>query len=176
MYLVSAYFDDKANRQMEYYIEQIVKKSGNTYMKDRKVPPHMTISGFECSEPNRAIQSLEKRVPLIKQGKIQWVSVGMFLPYVLYLSPVLNEYLHNLSVQVYQSISTLDEVSVSRYYRPFQWMPHTTVGKKLSKEEMSAGLQVMQKHFAPFSGKIVKIGVAKTNPYQDLAMIYLDCF
>lgn len=176
MYLVSAYFDDEANRQIEYYMEQIAKKSGNTYMKDMRVPPHMTISGFECSEADMAIQSLERTVSVIKQGKIQWVSVGMFLPYVLYLSPVLNEYLHNLSLQIYQSISTLDKVSVSKYYRPFQWMPHTTVGKKLSKEEMSAGLQVMQKYFVPFFGKIVKIGVAKTNPYQDLAMFHLDCF
>lgn len=173
MYLVSAYFDEEANKQIRYYMEQIAQKSGNTYMKDAKVPPHMTIAAFESKNQEKVKQNIGQIFPAFKQGSVQWVSVGMFLPYVLYLSPVLNEYLHNLSVQIYQSLSTIEEIAVSRYYRPFQWMPHTTVGKKMSIDEMRAGLQVMQKHFVPFYGKVVKIGVAKTNPYQDLVMF--DC-
>ena len=51
---------------------------------------------------------------------------------------------------------------------PFNWIPHTTIGKKLSKEEMKIAFDVLQNSFGMFSGRVVKIGVAKTNPYEDI--------
>ena len=39
MYLVSLYFDEKTNRRLKNYIEQVADKTGNTFMVDRNVPP-----------------------------------------------------------------------------------------------------------------------------------------
>lgn len=49
-----------------------------------------------------------------------------------------------------------------------QWVPHATIGKKLSKEEMLAAFQVLQEQFGVFSSRVVRIGFAKTNPYEEL--------
>ena len=53
-------------------------------------------------------------------------------------------------------------------------MPHTTIAKKLEKEEMMAVFRVMQEQFGVFSGEIVKIGLARTNPYEDLICVELN--
>lgn len=49
------------------------------------------------------------------------------------------------------------------------WMPHTTIGKTLEKEQMQAAFQALQESFGIFTGTAVQIGLAKTNPYHNLA-------
>ncbi len=174
MYLVSIYFDDKTNKIIQNYINHVAEKTGNTFMIDGNVPPHITISAFETKQEQKVIEMLEKATTEMKSGQLQWVSIGEFLPYVLYLSPVLNEYLHSLSQIVYNSVEGIEETRVSPYYRPFQWQPHTTIGKKLSKEEMKLAFDVMQHDFAVFGGSVTRIGLAKTNPYEDIVSWELE--
>ena len=104
----------------------------------------------------------------MESGSVKWVSIGQFLPYVTYITPVLSEYLHSLGEQIYNCVRAVEETEVSLYYRPFQWFPHTTIGKQLSSEEMQKALEVLQRNFVPFEGKVVKIGLAKAKPYRDL--------
>ena len=59
MYLISVYFDDKSNKIISNYINKIAQKTGNTFMTDNHVPPHLTIMSVEVlslihiSEPTR---------------------------------------------------------------------------------------------------------------------------
>lgn len=168
MYLVSVYFDEKTNQRIQQYINAVAEKSGNQFMLEGDVPPHITVSAFETRDEKAALEALEKVALELKQGELQWVSVGQFFPYVIYIAPVLNEYLHNLSEKIWKSLSEIEGVSVNQYYRPFQWLPHTTIGKTLSKEEMKIAFDVLQNGFGVFSGKVVKIGLAKPNPHQDI--------
>ena len=168
MYLISIYFDEKTNRTIQNYIDQVAKETGNLFMKEGKVPPHITISAFETKQQESVVELLEKAVKKMHPGSLQWVSIGAFLPYVLYISPVLNEYLQELAEMVYESVKDVEETKISPYYRPFQWLPHTTIGKKLSKEEMKIGFEVMQNCFGVFHGTVTRIGLAKTNPYQEI--------
>ena len=108
------------------------------------------------------------RNDMFQSGEIIWCSVGAFFPNVLYLSPVLNTYLQELSEKVYKELLKTADVKVHKCYRPMQWVPHATIGKKLSKEEMLAAFQVLQEQFGVFSSRVVRIGFAKTNPYEEL--------
>ena len=47
MYLVSIYFDEKTTSRIQGYITQVAKRSGNPFMIEKNVPPHLTISAFE---------------------------------------------------------------------------------------------------------------------------------
>ena len=170
MYLISIYFDEETNRKIKGYINAVAKHTGNTYMLDGEVPPHITMSSVEAQleKEEEIIRQLESCAKELEKGKIQWVSVGTFLPYVIYLTPVLSEYLHGISAIVYENLAEIEGISISKYYRPFQWLPHATIGKKLSQEEMRKAFEVMQNQFAPFWGTVTKIGLAKTNPYRDI--------
>ncbi len=47
-YLISAYFDAESNRILSRYIQEISNHTGNTFMTDNNVPPHLTVSFFEA--------------------------------------------------------------------------------------------------------------------------------
>ena len=95
------------------------------------------------------------------------------MPHVLYITPVLNEYLHNMMVEIYDMFSEMEDIIVRKCYQPFAWLPHTTISKTLDKEQMQEAFKVMQEMFVPFMGTVVRIGLSKTNPYQELEMYEL---
>lgn len=172
MYLISIYFDDETNKKIQRQINAVAEKTGNRYMLDAKVPPHITISAFEARNEEEVIHVVQEKFAQLKSGGLTWCSVGAFFPYVIYLTPVLNEYLYDLSCEIDQCISNIEGAAVNRFYRPLQWFPHTTIGKKLEKEEMLKAFQVLQNSFVPFEGKAVRIGLAKPNPHRDLIDIF----
>ena len=173
MYLVSLYFDENTNQKIQSLIYQVANKTGNTFMTDGNVPPHITVCQFDTQQEKEAIRLLEKCVGTLHQSKVQIVSVGTFLPHVIYLAPVLDKDLFHVSLNTYMDVASKVATSTSQYYQPFQWMPHTTIGKTLSQEEMKQAFEVLQNQFGPITGRITKIGLAKTNPYRDLAVFEL---
>lgn len=170
MYLISIYFDEACDKKIRNLMKQVAKNTGNTSMLDDNVPPHITISAFETNNEAEAVSCLEKCVGTLSQGSVQWISVSTFFPYVIYLAPLLDKYLFDMSKIVYDNFSELDNVSINRFYKPFSWQPHTTIGRKLSEEEMRTAFETLQKQFAPFSGTVTKIGLARTNPHRDIAI------
>ena len=173
MYLVSIYFDEKTNEQIKRLIQKTARACGNTFMPDGNVPPHITISAFETKKEQEVIERLKTVVEQLSQEKLQWVSVGAFLPHVLYITPVLNEYLHRMAEDVFETLNELEDTIIRKCYQPFGWLPHTTIGKTLTKEQLQTAFAVLQEQFAPFEGTVMQIGLAKTNPYTELALFEL---
>ena len=104
MYLVSVYFDDKSNKIISDYINKIAQKTGNTFMTDNHVPPHLTIMSVEAREEEKLTEVMEQLERSLTKGQIQLVSVGVLLPYVLYVTPVLNLYLEDMVEQVHDMV------------------------------------------------------------------------
>ena len=46
---------------------------------------------------------------------INIVSVGQLFPRVIYAAPVLNEYMMNLSISIYNEIATIPETNISKF-------------------------------------------------------------
>ena len=141
-------------------------------MTDNHVPPHLTIMSVEAREEKKLTEVMEQLERSLTKGQIQLVSVGVLLPYVLYAAPVLNLYLEDMIE--HDMVKHIPEVRMSRYYQPMQWLPHITLGKKLSKEQMQEAFSVMQELFMPMEVTVAEIGLAKTNPHQDLIRVELN--
>lgn len=168
MYLISVYFDTTTTKRLQSLICQIAAVSGNTYMTQNHVPPHLTLSAVEARNVEVLLPPIQALEGKLSSGKVQFVSVGQLLPYVLFLAPVLNSCLMDLAQQVYNAISPIADTKISKYYRPFSWLPHITLGKTLSTEEMQCAFAVVQSHFSVFDGFVTEIGVAKVNPHIDV--------
>ena len=168
MYLVSIYFDNESSTKIQRFINKAAAESGNSFMIDNKVPPHITISAFQTNKESEVVELLNRRIKKIKEGQITWASIGVFKSSVVFLAPVLNEYLHNLCTCINEEISLIEDISISRFYMPFQWMPHTTIAKKLNNEELIPAFQSLEKNFTIFSGSITRIALSKTNPKKDI--------
>lgn len=174
MYLISIYFDEKTDKQIRKLMAHIAEKTGNTFMLDNHVPPHITVAAIETKHEDMAMEALEVCVQQLQQGKIRFISTGAFFPQVLYLEPVLNEYLHKLACVVNEAVKALSDTIVSPYYQPFSWLPHVTLAKQLSGEQMLTAFETLQKRFTPFEGTVARIGIAKTNPHRDLKVWGLE--
>ena len=173
MYLISLYFDEKTNSILQRYIDKISKVTGNTFMTDHEVPPHMTLSAIEARSVEVLMPSFEALKGRLTRGQIQFVSTGQLHPYVFYITPVLNDYLTELSKTVYDEYSKIPETAISRYYRPGSWLPHVTIGKTLNKEQMLKSLEIMQDEFSPFVSEVTRIGLSRVNPHKDVSSITL---
>lgn len=188
MYHISLYFDEETTAHMHRLIEKVAQATGNKYMLEAKVPPHITLCALECGDEEDLKKRLEcalgveltageqKSVPepggvngVWKQGSLQWVSVGTFLPGVIFLQPVLNEYLQGLMEQVHECVEQLPGVKIKPCYKPFSWLPHSTVAKKFTSEELQIAFEVLQREFTVFEGKVVRMGLAKMNPHREIA-------
>lgn len=169
MYLISLYFDEKTNKKIQLLIGNIARGSDNAYMIDKQVPPHLTLMAFESKLPQEKLISIvEEVVSRWPKGRLHWVSAGAFFPQVIYLAPVLNEYLQRLMEKVYGALAAQPDTNIQSCYRPYSWLPHTTVAKKLSQEQMQAAFAILQKEFAPFEGQVVKIGLSETTPKREI--------
>ena len=168
MYLISVYFDEKTDAKIQNLTKQVAKCTQNNILLEKNVPSHLTICSFHSYKEETALEIFRNIIPHLSEGELQFVSVGSFFPQVMFVAPVLNEYLHQLSTSIYKEVTRYEDVAVGERTRPFGWMPHVTIGKELTKEQMQKAFEVMQNQFAPFRGKTVKVGLAKTNPYTDI--------
>lgn len=174
MYLISAYFDNASEKRLQRLIEHTAKATGNTFMVDHGVPPHLTIAAFETRNPEQLLlgngsqSAFGQVVSGLKPGKVPIVSAGAFFPYVMYVTPVFNAYLISLQKELYEYILGFEDITVNRFYRPMEWFPHITVGKTLTEQQMRLAFETLQKHFAVIEASVVEIGLARTNPHKDL--------
>ena len=168
MYLISAYFDAQSNKVLNRYIKQIAEKSGNQFMISHHVPPHMTVSQIEARSEEVLISHFYKLQDELHKGSIEVASIGMMMPYVIYAMPVFNQYLLDLSMDVYCAFNQIDETKISKYYKPMSWIPHITLGKTLTKEQMLGAVGILQDGFVPMTAEITEIGLARVNPHEDI--------
>ena len=174
MYLISAYFDEHTTRRLKSNIDGIFRCTGNSFMIDHNVPPHLTLSAFETRDISSLYPVMDKLKVNLSPIDIHIVSVGVFFPYVIYSTPVLDEALHNMAFKIYDLITGIDEdVSINKYYNPAKWFPHITLAKTLSDEQMRKAFNYLQSSFVVLSGTVTEIGLAKTNPHEDLMRIKL---
>ena len=184
MYLISAYFDENTNKILKHLQQRIADKTGNDFMIRNNVMPHLTISAIEARNVDVLIPAFEKVCreklqPLDEKGvvnvnnAINIVSIGQLLPRVIYAAPVLNEYMMNLSISIYNEFATIPETNISKFYQPYSWMPHITLGKCLDKEQMRQAFAVLQDLFMPIDGQITKIGLSTVNPYREVMSVAL---
>ena len=173
MYLISIYFDKQTNKTLQWYIDKIAEKTGNHFMIENRVPPHMTIAAIEARNVDVLKPAFETLKGKLYSGSMKVVSVGQLFPYVMYATPVLNQELFELSEEVYGTFCNIPETKMSEYYRPFSWLPHITLGKTLDKVQMQKAFQAMQESFVPFTAQFDEIGMAKVNPHEDVARFKL---
>lgn len=76
MYLISVYFDQTTSKTLQRYINRVASKTGNRFMVDNHVLPHMTISAIEAPNIEVLIPAVESLRGKIKAGPVQFVTIG----------------------------------------------------------------------------------------------------
>lgn len=173
MYLISVYFDNKTSKTLQKYIDSIAATTSNKFMTANNVPPHLTICAVEAKSSEHLLPAFEKFTGQITSGKVPIVALGQFFPYVIYASPVLNNYLQDLSKKILDCVDELSDVAVSKFYTSGNWFPHITLGKTLTKEQLRIAFDTMQDLFQSLDAKVTEISLTQTNPQQEILRMKL---
>lgn len=164
-YAVILRLDEVSEKKILQMIEMIVAGGVNDYMSENKIPPHVTVAAMDTENLNQVISIMDGIVPKLSSGKLIWSSIGVFNPSVLFLAPVVNEYLLHTSKIVNESLSGYDIKCLS-YYLPFEWVPHTTVATNLNDQEVVAAFSSIQINFKPLSGHSTRITLVQSKPFK----------
>jgi hypothetical protein len=174
VYLISLYFDENTTKNMQKLIDEVAKVTGNTFMIDGKIPPHITLLEFDTKDEEAALDIFNENVSRFVQGNVLFAAIGTLKKQVIYVEPVLNEFLHNMSLEVYGMFKALPDLKLSPYYQPFGWIPHMSLGKHLDSVQITKAFETVVNKFDSFEGMVTRIGIAKTNPHRDLINVEIS--
>ena len=168
-YAIVLYFDEKKEETINSLIKKIANKNGNNYMVDNKIPPHITISLFQYNEKiDTVIEIIENNISFLHKNNITIASIGIFNPSVLFIVPVINDYLLELNKNINEILNTNDEIIFDKNYIENQWIPHISLGVKLNENELIIGVKTLVEDFKILDIEIDRVGFAECNPYKDI--------
>jgi len=168
-YAIVLYFNKAMEDKINSFIYKIANETGNKYMVDNNIPPHITISLFKYDEEiDTIINIVENNISKFIKNKIGIASIGIFNPNVLYLSPIMNDYLIDLNKDINKIIKTNNNVLFDKNYMENQWIPHISLAVKLNKNELVNGIKTLMEYFEVIEIEANRIGLSECNPYKDI--------
>ena len=168
-YAVVFYFDEIIEEKINLLIEKTASETENKYMVVNKIPPHITISLFQYDEDiDTIMRIIDNNISTFNKDKIILASIGVFNQSVLFLAPVVNNYLVESNKKINEIIRANDKIKLDKNYIENQWIPHISLGVRLNENELIKGVKALTKYFEVSEIKIEKIGLAECNPYRDI--------
>ena len=161
-------FDAVSENRFLDLIRTISDRTKNGYMLDAKIPPHITVSFFRTSQISPIVEAIDNRISEFHTGKIEWASLGVFIPHVLFAAPVLDTYLTDCCVLANDIVGPLSDVGDEGHYLPGQWVAHTALAVRLSPDELKTAFEVALSHFLAVKGESIKLVLGECNPYKEV--------
>ncbi len=94
----------KAEKILQKHIDRIAAASGNTFMTDHHVPPHLTITSIQSREEEPVLVLMEElKAKNLHSAGIDIMSLGIFLPQVMYAAPFYTGSRHDYGNRIIQS-------------------------------------------------------------------------
>ena len=165
-YAIILYFDGATKERFFELMHLTADACGNSYMLDQKIPPHITVCYFKADDYSAALELVNKKAITLKREIISWPSLGAFVPHTLFAAPTLNEYLLNRCADFNELLS--ERVSLVDYYRPFKWIPHSTLATRLTAEQLNKAFEAVSLKFTHIEGAITALSFVRCEPFSEI--------
>ena len=167
-YAVTLEFDKESEARMQEMIDEVASVTGCGFMKRSHVPPHITVSALVGDNEEALLLEMEKIAPQISKTPIRFANIGVFNPLVIYLGPLVNEFLLETCKLVNERLLQYAEVGNKGNYLPNHWVPHAAIAVKLTPEALKEAFAIVQEKFTPFEAIAERIVLARAEPYEEL--------
>lgn len=167
-YAITIEFDRDTEKTIRGMMEEVAAATGCRYMLDAGIPPHVTVSIVASDDEERLISDVGDIAKDMKKHKISFANIGVFNPFVVYLGPVMDEFLLSTCMTVNERLLRYSEAGNQSRYLPYQWVPHAAVVVGLSPETINGAFAIVQKKFTAFEATAGKIILARAEPYKEL--------
>lgn len=167
-YAVTLEFDKESEQKIQEMIDEVALVTGCDYMKRSKIPPHITVCALMGENTEALIGELDDIAANMGQNTVSFANIGVFNPLVIYIGPVMNEFLLSTCQTVNERLLKLAEVGNKGRYLPFQWVPHAGIAVKLTPEALPVAFSIVQKKFSAFEAKVERLVLANGEPYEEI--------
>ena len=170
-YAVVLYMNKEKTAMVKEWIKELAPVCGSDYCLCTE--PHITISAITADDEELVKKEAAELSKVLKKGEIKVGAIGVFNPFVLFLSPVVDSYLIESSQIANDCMLKVSEIGNKGRYIPGNWVPHMAVAMKMEKEGLYKAFEKLSEIFTPFCAEIDKMALIKweeDNPYQELAV------
>lgn len=174
-YAVLLSFDAQADDQIMQLTRALFDGGANDSYLASGLRPHLTLAEFNTgriSEVRTCVSKLASQV--LQPIRVRLASAGFFPgdATVLFLAPIVDEYLLSFHRQVNGVLEPLCEV-FSPLYREENWVPHCTLALNLDNREFAAAGAVLVSQFKPIVALVFRISIVSCCPYSEESVYYL---
>lgn len=172
-YAICLYFDNTSSERLFKLMRTAANACGNKYMLEPKmIPPHITVCYFTTDDIAPIEQVISNETASLRRGNVVWPSLGAFVPSVLFAAPTLNEYLVDACTRFNDQLAS--KTTLANFYRPYKWMPHTTLVTKLTVAQLNIAFDAVSTKFKPFQGVTAALSLVKCEPFTELRVWQLE--
>lgn len=155
MFLISGFFDPLTNRSLQTLINDIAEETGNHFMIENQVPPHLTFLQVQTrSQQDELIKTFSNLENRLYSLPVTFTAFGGEIPNVVYAKVKLSDELKNQLNIFYNAVSQIADLKVNPHYLPENFFPHITLGKTLDRKQQEIALSLLNEKFTMFSGRL----------------------
>lgn len=173
-YAVVIYFDERTSEELRNTTKKVASYSGNFYMVETGIPPHVTIGAFSADNEIGLREMMGEFIHEFSGGEVVFDAIKTFEPKVLFLSPIKDEYLAAANRRLNEIMEGNFLPADHNYYLPEYWVPHLALAVKLEKEQMKTAKEAVDSLSLPIVAQVTKVALARCNPYEELAVWELE--
>lgn len=167
-YAVTLEFDRASHEKLQALIDQVSAATGCDHMPRMGIPPHVTVSAFRSEREAELISAMDDLAATMHRSELTLANIGVFNPLVIYVGPVVNEFLMSTCREVNARMLPLGEVGNRGRYLPWQWVPHVGIAVKMDPQALRVGFDILQREFTACTATVERIVLARAEPYEPL--------
>jgi 2'-5' RNA ligase len=175
-YAVSLHFTPDVNEIITTAVKSIAVVTGNSFIIENKIPPHVTIGAFHAAKEDetKLIQMVEEFTKSQKPGIIQFKEIGNFNGKVLFLKPEKDGFLSQINAELHSILLPEFEKAENGYYLPKIYFPHTTLATRLNHSQFEKAFKIAESINLPLDTEINEIAVFQCSPFAELKHLSLN--
>ena len=169
-YAVSLHFGREVNEIIYSAMTSIADQTGNRFMIENKVPPHITIGAFHAArdDEGKLLQLVEDFAGEQEAGAVQFCEVGNFNNKVLFLRPEKNSFLTKINAELHNLLLPIFSKAENGYYLPDIWFPHTTLATGLNPSQFEKARETAGEITLPLEAAIGELAGYQCSPFEEL--------
>ncbi len=167
-FAVTLEFDKESQNKIQEMIDEVARVTECDRMKQENVPPHVTVCCLEGENEAVLLSEMEGIASSMSKSTLRFANIGVFNPLVIYLGPIMNDFLQNTCRTVNERLLQYAEVGNRGNYLPNRWVPHAGIAVKLTPEALKVAFDIVQEKFSPFEATVERIVLVKAEPYEEL--------
>ena len=169
-YAVSLHFSPDVNEIITSAVKSIAEVTGNRFIIENKIPPHVTIGAFHAAKDDEAklIQMVEDFTKTQKTEAVRFTEIGNFNRKVLFLKPEKDGFLAQINVVLHSILLPEFEKAENGYYLPEIWFPHITLATRLNQRQFEKAQEIANQIKLPLEAAVTEISVYQCTPFEKL--------